>query len=473
MWDTLGIKPTTDIKEIKSAYAKLAKQYNPEEHPDEFQKIFDAYKSACSYAKKHYKSPKTDISNESKSSSTATGFSDINEKLDFSAINSYKRTEPQEQQNNDEFDFSEIDTSNKHANQERTPDEPEFVFSEIKHRKSETPLQDKEETLDFSGVDTSRRHSIPEEKSAEDELIFQEISDTQNDTFDFSKVNDKYDEFDEKRRIITLRIDLTNRLRRLAYSGTFNEWNSFFDHTHFTELANDYEFRIEASKILNGRPLNKDIAQLITKKFTNSSAVAMNYAMGIYQVFIPVKNQPVVTPTKKPSVFLITLVIVILAFMLIPVLITLTDSAVNYSTSSSPDVTPEPSNDLITLRPYKEGEDLNEYLLDAMFEISDSTAFDPESLYRLCIGKWNFDFGYIEFFEDNTFRSSFFEKEITGSVTYVSAKTGPELTITFSAPNTVMDNTTSYVKFLYKDGKAMSYKHQDGIVAIGHYTDNS
>lgn len=51
MWETLGIEPTTDIKAIKSAYAKLAKQYNPEEHPDEFRRIYTAYKRACVYAK--------------------------------------------------------------------------------------------------------------------------------------------------------------------------------------------------------------------------------------------------------------------------------------------------------------------------------------------------------------------------------------------------------------------------------------
>ena len=51
MWEILGIAPTTDLKEIKRAYAKLAKQYNPEEHPEEFKQIFDAYKTACAIAK--------------------------------------------------------------------------------------------------------------------------------------------------------------------------------------------------------------------------------------------------------------------------------------------------------------------------------------------------------------------------------------------------------------------------------------
>ena len=51
-WKILGIEPTNDIKIIKKAYAALAKKYNPEEYPEEFQRIHSAYKSACAYAKR-------------------------------------------------------------------------------------------------------------------------------------------------------------------------------------------------------------------------------------------------------------------------------------------------------------------------------------------------------------------------------------------------------------------------------------
>lgn len=50
-WKILDIAPTSDIKEIKKAYAVLAKKYNPEEHPEEFQRIHDAYKAATRYAR--------------------------------------------------------------------------------------------------------------------------------------------------------------------------------------------------------------------------------------------------------------------------------------------------------------------------------------------------------------------------------------------------------------------------------------
>lgn len=51
IWTILGIAPTTDIAVIKSAYATKAKEYHPEDHPEEFQELQKAYKSAVKYAK--------------------------------------------------------------------------------------------------------------------------------------------------------------------------------------------------------------------------------------------------------------------------------------------------------------------------------------------------------------------------------------------------------------------------------------
>ncbi len=42
-WEILGIEPTKDKKEIKKAYARLLKQYHPEENPEEFKQIQAAY----------------------------------------------------------------------------------------------------------------------------------------------------------------------------------------------------------------------------------------------------------------------------------------------------------------------------------------------------------------------------------------------------------------------------------------------
>lgn len=42
-WEVLGIESTKDKKEIKKAYARLLKQYHPEENPEEFKQIQAAY----------------------------------------------------------------------------------------------------------------------------------------------------------------------------------------------------------------------------------------------------------------------------------------------------------------------------------------------------------------------------------------------------------------------------------------------
>lgn len=51
IWQILGISYTTDINEIKQAYARRAKECHPEEHPEEFNRLQKAYKSAVQIAK--------------------------------------------------------------------------------------------------------------------------------------------------------------------------------------------------------------------------------------------------------------------------------------------------------------------------------------------------------------------------------------------------------------------------------------
>ncbi len=53
IWEQLDIEPTTDIAQIKSAYARRAKQCHPEEHPEEFKALQSAYKAAVQIAKGH------------------------------------------------------------------------------------------------------------------------------------------------------------------------------------------------------------------------------------------------------------------------------------------------------------------------------------------------------------------------------------------------------------------------------------
>lgn len=49
-FEILEILPTTDVRQIKKAYARLAAVYHPEEFPEEFQKLHEAYEEALKIA---------------------------------------------------------------------------------------------------------------------------------------------------------------------------------------------------------------------------------------------------------------------------------------------------------------------------------------------------------------------------------------------------------------------------------------
>ena len=50
-WDILGLAPTKDLGAIRRAYAAAAAQYNPEDHPEEFLAVRQAYEQAVAYAR--------------------------------------------------------------------------------------------------------------------------------------------------------------------------------------------------------------------------------------------------------------------------------------------------------------------------------------------------------------------------------------------------------------------------------------
>ena len=50
IWTTLGIEPTKDVSAIKRAYAEKSKTCHPEEDPEGFMKLRQAYQAALDYA---------------------------------------------------------------------------------------------------------------------------------------------------------------------------------------------------------------------------------------------------------------------------------------------------------------------------------------------------------------------------------------------------------------------------------------
>jgi len=54
IWETLEMEETRDKRAIKRAYGKMVAKFHPEEHPEMFQKVRDAYEAALSYADNGY-----------------------------------------------------------------------------------------------------------------------------------------------------------------------------------------------------------------------------------------------------------------------------------------------------------------------------------------------------------------------------------------------------------------------------------
>lgn len=60
IWEILGIEETFDKTEIKRAYARKAKLYHPEEHPEEYKRLRSAYRMAVKLAEESKKATEID-----------------------------------------------------------------------------------------------------------------------------------------------------------------------------------------------------------------------------------------------------------------------------------------------------------------------------------------------------------------------------------------------------------------------------
>ena len=95
-YNILGLEPGSSPEEIKEAYAALSKQYHPEEEPEKFQEIHEAYVTL------------------------------IRRKRRGSVGNVYQeeRHEPKEEAKQEELDFGRVGT------QHESPKEPEYAFDD-------------------------------------------------------------------------------------------------------------------------------------------------------------------------------------------------------------------------------------------------------------------------------------------------------------------------------------------------------
>ena len=82
-WEILGIKPTHDVKTIRKRYSELVKLYHPEDQPEIYQQIVEAYQSALREARSNSTRQET-VGSEASSSQH---FSNQEEKIVASPLN--------------------------------------------------------------------------------------------------------------------------------------------------------------------------------------------------------------------------------------------------------------------------------------------------------------------------------------------------------------------------------------------------
>lgn len=77
IWEILGISPVEDKKLIKKAYAARSREVHPEDEPEEFMRLYEAYRMALRYAESAAYQPDSDdsfvLSGEENRDSEASG----------------------------------------------------------------------------------------------------------------------------------------------------------------------------------------------------------------------------------------------------------------------------------------------------------------------------------------------------------------------------------------------------------------
>ena len=141
IWETLGIEPTTDVKLIRRRYAELVRLYHPEDQPEIYQEIVEAYQKALTYARSRKARPENSLRKASDSQEASELEEEANGKpnssLNFDNVTEETRIE------NEESETSILDFSDYQQSTDKTSDS--FNFETFKAEEDEP-----KSTLDFS-----------------------------------------------------------------------------------------------------------------------------------------------------------------------------------------------------------------------------------------------------------------------------------------------------------------------------------
>ena len=152
-WEILGIEPTHDVKLIRRRYAELVRLYHPEDQPEIYQQIVEAYQSALREARSNrtrQESGRSEASStqqlneqENRTTNSATNL------LDFESLESEEKTEQVDtaQPSLDFGDVHETATSNESY---KEPVTPRLNFETVNEDTSSQEVASSRNVLDFS-----------------------------------------------------------------------------------------------------------------------------------------------------------------------------------------------------------------------------------------------------------------------------------------------------------------------------------
>ena len=141
IWETLGIEPTTDVKLIRRRYAELVRLYHPEDQPEIYQEIVEAYQEALTYARSRKARPENRLRKASDSKEATELEEEANGKPN-SSLNFENLTEETKIEN-EESETSSLDFSDYQQSTDKTSNS--FNFETFKAEEDE-----QKSTLDFS-----------------------------------------------------------------------------------------------------------------------------------------------------------------------------------------------------------------------------------------------------------------------------------------------------------------------------------
>lgn len=134
IWNELGISPTKNVREIKKAYAAKSKLVHPEEHPEEFQKLHNAYKAALDIANSNASFSPTAVKAEPTEQKipepVRATIEEEDHSLDFSKISKENKTD-EETEPEQNFDFNDAIQRNSLRHDNEIMEKTEVVIKNI------------------------------------------------------------------------------------------------------------------------------------------------------------------------------------------------------------------------------------------------------------------------------------------------------------------------------------------------------